>query len=82
MALDGAFLRCLKTELEAALLQARVDKIHQPSREELVFYMRGRGGTSKLYFSARVQSPRVHLTTCVPENLATPPMFCICISDT
>ncbi|MBR3289501.1 MAG: NFACT family protein, partial [Clostridia bacterium] len=77
MALDGAFLRCLKTELDVALTDARVDKIHQPSREELIFYMRGRGGTSKLYLSARVQSPRVHITRFVPDNPATPPMFCM-----
>ena len=77
MALDGAFLRCLKTELETALTDARVDKIHQPSREELIFFMRGRGGTSKLYLSARVQSPRVHITRFVPDNPATPPMFCM-----
>ena len=77
MALDGAFLRCLTTELADALTDARVDKIHQPSREELIFFMRGRGGTSKLYLSARVQSPRVHITRFVPDNPATPPMFCM-----
>ena len=77
MALDGAFLRCLTTELTTALTDARVDKIHQPSREELIFFMRGRGGTSKLYLSARVQSPRVHITRLVPDNPATPPMFCM-----
>lgn len=30
MALDGAFLRCIKEELEGLLSDARVDKIHQP----------------------------------------------------
>ena len=33
MAFDGAFLSCLKEELESTLIEARVDKIHQPSRE-------------------------------------------------
>ena len=37
MALDGAFLRHLKKELEEAALGARVEKIAQPNREEMVF---------------------------------------------
>ncbi len=77
MALDGAFLHCLRDELWQALQESRVDKIHQPSKEELVFAMRGRQGTEKLYFSARVNSPRVQLTGVSLENPATPPSFCM-----
>ncbi|HBT65150.1 MAG TPA: hypothetical protein DEB10_10875, partial [Ruminococcaceae bacterium] len=68
MALDGAFLSCLREELTAALKEARVDKIHQPSREELVISMRSRNGTNKLYISARANSPRVHFTNIALEN--------------
>ncbi len=77
MALDGAFLSCLREELTAALKEARVDKIHQPSREELVISMRSRNGTNKLYISARANSPRVHFTNIALENPASPPMFCM-----
>ncbi len=77
MAMDGAFIYCLADELREALAETRVDKIHQPSREELVLALRSKRGTFKLYMSARVQSPRVHLVTGVPENPATPPMFCM-----
>ena len=77
MALDGAFLSCLREELTAALYQARVDRIHQPSREELVISMRNKGGAAKLYVSARASSPRVHLTDIALENPASPPMFCM-----
>jgi len=77
MALDGALIYCLAQELRETLMDARVDKIHQPSREELVIALRNKSGTYKLYMSARVQSPRVHLVTSVPENPATPPMFCM-----
>lgn len=77
MALDGAFLHCLRDELWQALQESRVDKIHQPSKEELVFAVRGRQGTEKLYFSARVNSPRVQLTGVSLENPATPPSFCM-----
>ena len=77
MALDGAFLRALSRELGEKLIDARVDKIHQPQKEELVFCLRGKSGVQKLLFSVRVQSPRVHLTENVPENPASPPMFCM-----
>lgn len=77
MALDGAFLACLRRELTEALPDARVDKIHQPSKEELVLLFRFRGGSERVYMSARANSPRVHLTHIVPENPAAPPMFCM-----
>lgn len=77
MALDGAFLSCLREELLAALPDARIDKIHQPSREELILSLRRRGGAEKLYFSARANSPRVHFTNVALENPTQPPMFCM-----
>lgn len=77
MALDGAFLHCLREELWSKLQEMRVDKIHQPSREELIFAMRGKTGAEKLYFSARVNSPRVQLLSDTLENPATPPSLCM-----
>ncbi len=77
MALDGAFLSCLREELTAALPDARVDKIHQPSREELVLALRHRAGSEKLMISIRANSPRVHFTKIAVENPAAPPMFCM-----
>lgn len=77
MALDGAFLSCLREELTAGLPDARVDKIHQPSREELIIALRTRSGNKKLYLSARANSPRAHFTDIPLENPAAPPMFCM-----
>lgn len=77
MAFDGAFLRCIKEEMEALLRDARVDKIHQPSREELLLTLRQRSGSYKLYISSRVASPRIHFTDVALENPASPPMFCM-----
>ena len=77
MALDGAFLACVREELIARLPDARVDKIHQPAREELVILLRYRGGSEKLYISAQANSPRIHFTAESPENPAQPPMFCM-----
>lgn len=77
MAFDGAFLRCIKEEMEALLRDARVDKIHQPSREELLLTLRQRSGSYKLYISSRAASPRIHFTDVTLENPASPPMFCM-----
>ena len=77
MALDGAFLRHIKKELEEALINTKVDKIYQPTRDELVIFMRSREGMKKLYISARAGSSRICLTESIPENPKTPPMLCM-----
>lgn len=76
MALDGAFLNIVKKELEI-LIGGRVDKISQPSREEIVIAFRTRGGTEKLFISASAGSARVHITKAAIENPKVPPMFCM-----
>ena len=43
MALDGITLSMLKNELAEKLIGARIDKIHQPSKEELVISLRWNG---------------------------------------
>ena len=77
MALDGIFLNHIKNEIAPCIIGSRVEKIHQPSREELVIHLRSRSGSYKLFLSVRVNSPRVHFTANPPENPATPPMFCM-----
>ncbi len=77
MALDGIYLNFLVSEVNELLVGAKVDKIHQPSKNELVFIMRTRGGMHKLYFSADANSPRFAVVNSVPENPQTPPMLCM-----
>ena len=78
MSLDGAFLHCVVREmLDKDIIGARVDKIHQPSREEIIITLRGAGGTGKILLSADTMSARVCLTSDNPENPKQPPMFCM-----
>lgn len=77
MALDGIFLRHLKAEIENNVLGGRVDKIYQPSRDELVFVMRTFDGSFKLLLSARPNTARVNFTATKPENPKQPPMLCM-----
>ncbi len=76
MALDGAFLYAVKNELQP-LLGGRVEKVFQPSREEIVISIRTRHGSKKLYISANAGSARIHVTQKQPDNPQTPPMFCM-----
>ncbi|MDD4377778.1 MAG: NFACT RNA binding domain-containing protein [Eubacteriales bacterium] len=77
MALDGSFLKHIKTEILSLGEDARVDKIHQPSREEIILGLRYRGGSSKILISAIAGTPRIHITSVRPENPQSPPMFCM-----
>ena len=77
MALDGVFLHTVKEELDGKIIGARVDKIYQPSREEIVFQMRGTTGTYKLLFCTGAGTARVHITQTKIENPKIPPMFCM-----
>ena len=76
MALDGVFLRLVKDQL-SPLIGGRVDKIHQPSREEILFTIRTRDGSYRLLFNTGAGAARVHVTKAEIENPKTPPMFCM-----
>ncbi|MBE6840202.1 MAG: fibronectin/fibrinogen-binding protein [Ruminococcus sp.] len=76
MALDGAFLYAIKSETES-LIGGRVEKVHQPSREEIIISLRTRQGSHKIMISANAGSARVHITKLTVDNPNTPPMFCM-----
>jgi len=76
MALDGVFLRQVKNEL-SPLIGGRVDKIHQPSREELLISLRTRDGAYRLLFNTGAGTARVHATKADIDNPKVPPMFCM-----
>ncbi len=77
MGIDGIFLYQLKKEIADTLQSTRIDKIHQPSSEELVILFRAAGVSKRLIISIRPSSPRLHFTEAVYENPAEPPMFCM-----
>lgn len=77
MALDGIFLHHLKNEVAAFAVGARIDKIYQPSKEELVFTLRSREGSKKLLLSCRANTAGMYFTEYPPENPAKPPMLCM-----
>ena len=77
MAFDAFYLSAVLAEIREKCLGARVEKIHQPSRDTLILHLRCREGREKLLFAANPTAPRLHLTAASPENPAEPPMFCM-----
>lgn len=77
MALDGIFLHHLKNEVAEFAVGARIDKIYQPSKEELVLSLRSREGAEKLLLSCRANTAGMYFTKYPPENPAKPPMLCM-----
>ena len=77
MAFDAFFLGAVLEEVKEKCLGARVDKIHQPSRDTLIIHLRTREGREKLLLNPNPTAPRLHLTAASPENPAEPPMFCM-----
>lgn len=78
MALDASYISALARELSSVLCGARVDKIHQPQRDDIVIALRSPNVKGKkLILSANASFPRVHLTSRTRENPASAPMFCM-----
>ncbi len=77
MAFDAFFLSAVLDEIRTQAIGARVEKIHQPSRDTIILLLRCDGGRQKLLLAANPAAPRLHLTTANPENPDQPPMFCM-----
>ena len=77
MALDGTVISALAKECDQKLTGARIDKIHQPEKDELIISVRTFGGALKLMLCANPSFPRFHITNAVKENPEKPPMFCM-----
>ena len=77
MALDGIFLSKVKNELREKAVGLRVDKVNQPTRDEVILNLRGKGCNYKLLLCVRADSPRLHFTSHNIDNPPVPPMFCM-----
>ena len=77
MAFDAFFLKAVLEEIREKTAMARVEKIHQPSRDTVILQLKCQEGRQKLVFVASPTAPRLHLTAASPENPAEPPMFCM-----
>lgn len=77
MAFDACVVKCFAHQAKSTLQDARIDKIHQPQKDELFISLRGAHGGIKLYISANPSYPRIYFTDEKVENPTEPPMFCM-----
>ena len=78
MAFDGGFLHRITDELNTAA-DSHVDKIYQPSKDELVFLLRKKGFAKRLLICVKAGAARIQFTENKYEHPASPPMFCMLI---
>ena len=74
MPLDAICLRAVLNELRPKLIGARIDKVQQPARDQIVLLLRG---NLRLLLNAGANQPRIQLTNILRDNPAQPPMFCM-----
>ena len=74
MPLDAVCLRAVVNELAPQLTGARIEKIQQPARDQVVLLLRG---SRRLLLCANPNQPRIHMTEKLRDNPSQPPMFCM-----
>lgn len=77
MAFDGLLIHQLCNELNILLEGGRIDKIHQPEKDELTIGIRGHKDNHALFISVDASMPYFTLIADKKENPQEPPMFCM-----
>lgn len=77
MAFDAGMLACCINEIAGLSLGARVEKVFQPEKDEIVLQMRSQEGGKRLLINAGSAAPRICFTDAQKENPAVPPMLCM-----
>ncbi|MEH7177238.1 Rqc2 family fibronectin-binding protein [Neobacillus vireti] len=77
MSFDGLFTKAMVQELSLSLKGGRINKVHQPYKNEVILTIRANGVNQKLLFSAHPSYARVQLTNEAYDNPSEPPMFCM-----
>ena len=78
MPFDGFTINAICHELDQQLKDARIDKIYQPEKDEIVMSVRTPAeGTVRLLLSANARWARIHLSSEKRPNPTSPPSFCM-----
>ncbi len=77
MAFDAGMLACVIAEIREKALGARIEKVFQPERDEIILQMRSIEGGKRLLINAGSNNPRLCFTEEPKENPMTPPMLCM-----
>ena len=74
MAMDAICLQAVLHELRPQVLGMRIDKVQQPSRDQVILLLRG---NHRVLLCAGANTPRIQLTERIRDNPMEPPMFCM-----
>lgn len=77
MPFDAGVMAAVVKQLEMQAVGARIDKIYQPDRDEIMLGLRVQNGNKRLLLSACAGNSRAGFCNAERENPATPPMFCM-----
>lgn len=77
MSFDGLVLRAVTLELQEKLCGARIDKIYQPTKRDIILTLRQKGTNYKLLLCSQAHEARVHLVSATAPNPPEPPLFCM-----
>jgi len=72
---DMYTINALAKELSDALVGGRIEKINQPEKDEVVFYVHLLGQTKILVVSVNANSPRIHVSNEKKDNPYIAPPF-------
>ncbi len=77
MAFDGIVTTAVTKELKDRLTGGKIDKIYQPSSDELFIAIHCGGEKYRLYLSANTNHAGIYLTEEKSDNPQSPPGFCM-----
>ena len=75
MSFDGIVTRALTDEFNTKYICARVDKIYQTEKDEIMINMRSKDGAFKVLISASSNNPRFYVSKVTKENPTEAPLF-------
>lgn len=77
MAFDAGMLASVINEIKECAGGARIEKVYQPTADEIILQMRSFEGGRRLLINAGGNNPRIGFTESPRENPQNPPMFCM-----
>lgn len=76
MPIDGLFFNKLLTEIADDLIDAKINRIHQPDKNTVTMKLsRRQRGSFTLLLSTHPQNAGIHIATASKENPKSPPLF-------
>ncbi len=77
MAFDAGMVSAIVNELNETILEARVEKVTQPEKDEIVLLLHAGRKNLRLVLSSGSNNPHFNITSVVKENPIVAPMFCM-----